>query len=206
MKSLFIAVGLVPLMSLSGLAHAQPMPGPAAPQIEAARDVPYEAGPIKLAVDATDNDRRIFSVHQILPVSAAGPLTLFYPAWLPGNHAPRGPIEQLAGLMITADGQPVAWTRDPVNVFAFHVTVPAGAKALDIRFQFLSPTDRSMTSAPAAFSAAARAAIASVADGSRARMRRAVCRLVDSMRQILSAAGKVGPASRREGAHRRTVA
>ena len=120
------------------------MPGPAAPQIEAARDVRYEAGPIKLAVDATDNDRRIFSVHQILPVSAAGPLTLFYPAWLPGNHAPRGPIEQLAGLMITADGQPVAWTRDPVNVYAFHVTVPAGAKALDIRFQFLSPTDRSM--------------------------------------------------------------
>ena len=144
MKSLFVAVALVPLMSLSGLAHAQPMPGPAAPQIEAARDVPYEAGPIKLAVDATDNDRRIFSVHQILPVSAAGPLTLFYPAWLPGNHAPRGPIEQLAGLMITAGGQPVAWTRDPVNVFAFHVTVPAGAKALDIRFQFLSPTDRSM--------------------------------------------------------------
>ncbi len=144
MKSLFVAVALVPLMSLSGLAHAQPMPGPAAPQIEAARDVPYEAGPIKLAVDATDNDRRIFSVHQILPVSAAGPLTLFYPAWLPGNHAPRGPIEQLAGLMITADGQPVAWTRDPVNVYAFHVTVPAGAKALDIRFQFLSPTDRSM--------------------------------------------------------------
>lgn len=144
MKSLFVAVALVPLMSLSGLAHAQPMPGPAAPQIAAARDVPYEAGPIKLAVDATDNDRRIFSVHQILPVSAAGPLTLLYPAWLPGTHAPRGPIEQLAGLMITADGQPVAWTRDPANVYAFHVKVPAGAKALDIRFQFLSPTDRSM--------------------------------------------------------------
>ncbi len=143
-KSLFVAVALAPLLSLSGPVLAQPMPGPAAPQIEAARDVPYEAGPIKLAVDATDNDRRIFTVHQILPVSAPGPLTLLYPAWLPGTHAPRGPIEQLAGLMITADGQPVAWTRDPVNVYAFHVTVPAGAKALDIRFQFLSPTDRSM--------------------------------------------------------------
>lgn len=144
MKSLFAVVALVPLLSLSAPALAQPMPGPAAPQIEAARDVPYAAGPIKLAVDATDNDRRIFSVHQILPVSASGPMTLFYPAWLPGNHAPRGPIEQLAGLMITADGQPVAWARDPVNVYAFHVTVPEGAKALDIRFQFLSPTDRSM--------------------------------------------------------------
>jgi len=143
-KSLFAAVAIVPLLSLSVLAHAQPMPGPAAPQIEAARDVPYAAGPIKLAVDATDNDRRIFTVQETLPVSAAGPLTLFYPAWLPGAHAPRGPIEQLAGLMITADGQPVAWTRDPVNVYAFHVTVPAGAKALDIRFQFLSPTDKSM--------------------------------------------------------------
>lgn len=144
MKSLFAAVALAALLRLSGPALAQPMPGPAAPQIEAARDVPYEAGPIKLAVDATDNDRRIFTVHETLPVSAAGPLTLFYPAWLPGNHAPRGPIEQLASLMITADGQPVAWTRDPVNVYGFHVIVPAGAKALDIRFQFLSPTDRSM--------------------------------------------------------------
>jgi len=143
-KSLFAAVALAALISLSGLSHAQPMPGPAVPQIEAARDVPYEAGPIKLAVDATDNDRRIFSVQETLPVSAAGPLTLFYSAWLPGNHAPRGPIEQLASLMITADGQSVAWTRDPVNVYAFHVTVPEGAKALDIRFQFLSPTDRSM--------------------------------------------------------------
>ncbi|MCX8498910.1 MAG: peptidase M61, partial [Caulobacteraceae bacterium] len=59
-------------------------------------------------------------------------------------HAPRGAIEQLASLMITADGQPVAWTRDPVNIYAFHITVPTGAKALDIRFQFLSPTDKSM--------------------------------------------------------------
>jgi len=143
-KSLFAAVALAALLSPAGPVLAQPMPGPEAPQIEAARDVPYEAGPIKLAVDATDNDRRIFTVHETLPVSAAGPLTLFYPAWLPGNHAPRGPIEQLASLMITADGQPVVWTRDPVNVYGFHVTVPAGAKALDIRFQFLSPTDRSM--------------------------------------------------------------
>ena len=144
MKSLFAAVALVPLLSLSGPALAKPMPAAPTAEIEAARDVPYAAGPIKLAVDATDNDRRIFTVQETLPVSTAGPLTLFYPAWLPGNHAPRGAIEQLASLMITADGQPVAWTRDPVNIYAFHITVPAGAKALDIRFQFLSPTDRSM--------------------------------------------------------------
>ncbi len=144
MKSLFAAVALVPLLSLSGPALAKPMPAAPAPEIEAARDVPYAAGSIKLAVDATDNDRRIFTVQETLPVSEAGPLTLFYPAWLPGNHAPRGAIEQLAGLMITAGGQSVAWTRDPVDIYAFHVTVPAGAKALDIRFQFLSPTDKSM--------------------------------------------------------------
>ena len=136
-KSLFAAVALVPLLSLSGPALAKPMPAAPTAEIEAARDVPYAAGPIKLAVDATDNDRRIFTVQETLPVSTAGPLTLFYPAWLPGNHAPRGAIEQLASLMITADGQPVAWTRDPVNIYAFHITVPAGAKALDIRFQFL---------------------------------------------------------------------
>lgn len=144
MKSLFAAVAIYSLIGLSGTALAKPMPADPAPVIEAARDVPYTAGPITLRVDATDNDRRIFNVHETLPVSAAGPLTLYYPAWLPGNHAPRGPIEQLAGLMITANGEPVSWTRDPANVYAFHVTVPAGAKALDIQFQFLSPTDRSM--------------------------------------------------------------
>ena len=67
-------------------------------------------------------------------------MTLLFPKWLPGNHAPRGEISKLAGLVITANGKELTWKRDEIDVFAFHIDVPEGAKALDVRFDFLSPT------------------------------------------------------------------
>jgi predicted metalloprotease with PDZ domain len=102
-------------------------------------DQPYP-GTIVLNVDATDLTQQIFKVRMTIPVQA-GPLTLLYPQWLPGNHGPSGPLRQLAGLKLTAGGKPVAWTRDPVDVFAFHLTVPAGATTLDAEYQYLSPLD-----------------------------------------------------------------
>ena len=112
---------------------------------DAAADVPALTdavfpGEIALSVDATDTARGIFRIHETIPVSAPGPVTLLYPKWIPGNHAPSGPIDKLAGLTITANGQPVRWRRDPVDVFAFHVDAPAGAASLDVRFQFVSAT------------------------------------------------------------------
>ncbi|HJT99515.1 MAG TPA: peptidase M61 [Rhodanobacteraceae bacterium] len=104
-------------------------------------DVDYP-GTLKLAVDATDLDHRVFRVHEEIPV-AAGPQVLLYPQWLPGNHGPRGPVDKLAGLTIAANGKPVAWSRDSSDVYAFHVDVPQGASTLDIEFQFLSPQDSS---------------------------------------------------------------
>jgi predicted metalloprotease with PDZ domain len=65
---------------------------------------------------------------------------LLYPKWLPGTHAPEGPLDRLAGIKITASGAPVSWTRDPVDVYAFHVHPAAGVKSLDIDFDYLSPT------------------------------------------------------------------
>ncbi len=127
------------LASTPALAQVvQPQPAPAAPLIPAPEDRPYP-GVIRLAVDATDLPHAIFSVHESLPVSGPGPVTLLFPQWLPGNHAPSGPIDKLAGLMIAANGRPVEWTRDPVSVYAFHVDAPAGAKTLELDFQFLSP-------------------------------------------------------------------
>ena len=67
-------------------------------------------------------------------------MTLFFPEWLPGNHGPVGPIAQLAGIEITANSQRVPWVRDTLHPFAYHVVVPAGATALDITLQHLSPT------------------------------------------------------------------
>jgi len=107
--------------------------------IPAVGDQPYP-GTIVLNVDATDLSQQIFRVRMSIPVQA-GPLTLLYPQWLPGNHGPSGPLTQLAGLKLTANGKPVAWTRDLVNVFAFHIDIPAGATTLEAEYQYLSPLD-----------------------------------------------------------------
>ncbi|MES2056989.1 MAG: M61 family metallopeptidase [Pseudomonadota bacterium] len=119
--------------------NSKPQPVPYIDTIPAARDIAYP-GTITLNVDATDTRRGIFTVKEVIPVSQAGPMVLLYPKWLPGAHSPRGEIEKLAGLTITANGKPVPWKRDPVDVFAFHIDVPKGAKTLDIDLKFLSAT------------------------------------------------------------------
>ncbi|HXE78464.1 MAG TPA: M61 family peptidase, partial [Rhodanobacter sp.] len=101
------------------------------------QDVPYQ-GTLQVTVDATDVARRIFQVREVVPAQP-GPLTLLYPAWLPGHHSPVGPIDKVAGLVITANGQTLPWKRDPLNVNAFHVEVSQGASSVNVAFQFLSP-------------------------------------------------------------------
>src|SRR3546814_8284033 len=80
---------------------------------------------MQLRVDATDVARGIFHVRQTIPVAKAGTLTLLYPEWLPGKHAPRGAIAEVAGFKASAGGQPLVWTRQPTDVYAFDVDVPA---------------------------------------------------------------------------------
>ncbi|HEY9554528.1 MAG TPA: peptidase M61 [Allosphingosinicella sp.] len=131
-------------LSTSAIAQtppAEPVPLAIDERIPAARDIPYP-GTISIDVDATDTARAIFRVKQTIPVAAAGPLTLLYPEWLPGNHAPRGPIASIAGLKVSADGKPIAWRRDPANVYAFHIDVSEGVGAIDVEFQHLSPTEK----------------------------------------------------------------
>ncbi|WP_395944041.1 M61 family metallopeptidase [Brevundimonas sp.] len=120
----------------STYAPALPAPQPAIP---APRDVAYP-GVIQLDVDATNLAQHIFDVTETIPVSQSGPLTLFFPEWLPGNHGPVGPVAQLAGVEITANGQRVEWVRDTLSPFAYHLTVPAGATELVVKLQHLSPT------------------------------------------------------------------
>ena len=127
------------LLLCAGPTLAQPQPLPFESTIPAARDVPYP-GTMKLVVDATDLDRRIMTVKQTIPVAGPGPMVLLYPEWLPGKHAPRGELEKVAGLKITAGGKTLVWRRDPVEVFALHVDVPAGAREVELEFQFLSAT------------------------------------------------------------------
>jgi predicted metalloprotease with PDZ domain len=70
-------------------------------------------------------------------------MTLLYPQWLPGHHSPGGPISMLSGLIIHAGKQRIEWTRDPVEVFAFHIDVPQGTKTIEADLQFDSPVTSS---------------------------------------------------------------
>jgi predicted metalloprotease with PDZ domain len=99
-----------------------------------------QSGPIRLDVDATGAPRRIFRAHLTIPVSA-GPRTLLYPEWIPGEHAPTGPITNLTGLVLTAGGKRIPWRRDDVDMYAFHCDVPPGATTLDVSLDFLSAAD-----------------------------------------------------------------
>ena len=87
-------------------------------------------GPIVLHVDLTDAPRHILHAHEMIPVSA-GPLELEYPKWIPGDHRPTGPIDNLAGLFIRADGKELPWRRDEVDMYGVHLTVPNGVSSLD---------------------------------------------------------------------------
>ncbi|HEX7886715.1 MAG TPA: peptidase M61 [Phenylobacterium sp.] len=141
MKSaLFVfAAALCAASPLAAQTSEGPQPLAIPTQVAAPRDVAYP-GTLKLEVDATDIERRIFRVRQTIPLAGPGPITLLYPEWVPGGHAPRNALFNVAGLAIKANGQAVSWTRDPVEVFAFHVTPPAGAASLEVEFQYLSPT------------------------------------------------------------------
>jgi predicted metalloprotease with PDZ domain len=89
-------------------------------------------------------DRRIVSVHEEVPVSGGKEIILMYPRWLPGTHAPEGTIQSLAGLVFTAGGARLPWVRDTVDVFAFHVPVPAGVDRVAVDFTYLSPVSHAV--------------------------------------------------------------
>lgn len=140
MKSLLLATAAALLGTPAFAQYAPPpQPLPLPTPVEAPRDVAYP-GTLRLSVDATDLERRIFRVRETIPVLGSGPMTILYPQWVPGGHTPRNPLYSVAGLKIRAGGQTVAWMRDPVEVFAFHVTPPAGATSLEVEFEVLSPT------------------------------------------------------------------
>lgn len=95
--------------------------------------------PVSLYVDATDIGRKLFHSELAIPVRP-GPLTLVYPKWIPGYHAPVGPLNNMVRLKMSGNGRPVEWKRDRVDMFAFHVVVPAGVTKLNIAMDVVAPT------------------------------------------------------------------
>lgn len=98
-----------------------------------------QSGPITIHVDAREAARRIFHSRLTIPVSP-GPLTLYYPKWLPGNHRPTGPINNVVGLHFTAGGKEINWRRDDVDMYAFNVDVPKGASTIEAAFDYVTPS------------------------------------------------------------------
>lgn len=120
---LFVATMTLPLQALAG----------------------YAGGRIDLAVAVTKPGQHVFYVTEKIPVTP-GPLTLYYPKWIPGEHGPNGPIGNVAGLFFKADGKALAWRRDPVDMFTFHLDVPQGVSTLTVDFELLpSRGDISLT-------------------------------------------------------------
>ncbi len=112
-------VALLAVVAFAAAAKAEPQPPP-----------------IRLEVDATHAPQKILHAKLQMPVHP-GPLTLYYPEWIPGEHMPDGPITDLAGLEFTANGQKLPWRRDLVDMFAFHLDIPPDTNTLDIDLDFL---------------------------------------------------------------------
>ncbi len=96
--------------------------------------------PVELNVDASDAPRRLFHARMTMAVTP-GTLKLQYPKWIPGEHAPTGPIADLAGLRVTAGAKTLPWRRDPVDMYTIAVDVPAGISKIEVAFDLISPPD-----------------------------------------------------------------
>ena len=97
-----------------------------------------DRGVVHVDVDLTEAPRRILHAHLRMPV-VPGPLSLYYPKWIPGEHAPNGPITDMAGLKLEAGDKTLTWRRDPADMFAFRCQVPDGASELKVALDFLEP-------------------------------------------------------------------
>ncbi len=93
-----------------------------------------QRAPILITADLSDAPRKLYHAEMDIPVKA-GPLTLTTPKWIPGNHRPTGPVDDITGVVFTAIGpggrsQPLPWRRDDADLYQFHITVPPGVTTL----------------------------------------------------------------------------
>ena len=82
------------------------------------------SGTIRVVLDATEAPKKIFHSRMQIPVRG-GAMTLVYPKWIPGEHGPTGPITDTVNVTFEANGKAIPWTRDSVEMYAYHLNVPA---------------------------------------------------------------------------------
>ena len=129
---LFTKTALALLLGAAFSAHAgQTIPAPA--------DQPYP-GTIVMKVDASNTAQNFYRIQQTIPAKP-GKMTLLFPQWVTAQHGPTGALNQFAGFKVSANGKTLSWRRDNVNVYAFHIEVPSGAKTIEVEYQHLAPTE-----------------------------------------------------------------
>ncbi|MGH8201713.1 MAG: M61 family peptidase [Steroidobacteraceae bacterium] len=140
-RALPLVAASLPLLGL-----CVPQPSPADEPNANAQPYATQANPETLVLDARDAGRGLMTATMQIPVKA-GEFTFVYPKWVPGEHGPTGPIADVAEIKVSAGGQTLAWRRDLVDMYAFHVDVPRGVRSLDVQFTVLmnSPGDTMAT-------------------------------------------------------------
>ena len=93
------------------------------------QEAPAQQAPIRITADLTDAPRKLYHAEIDLPVKP-GPLTLITPQWIPGTHMPAGPASDITGVVFSANGSTLPWRRDDVDLYEFHLTVPAGVSSI----------------------------------------------------------------------------
>ena len=101
-----------------------------------ANGAPALGGPMTVEVDATDAPHGRIHTHVVVPAHA-GELALVYPKWIPGEHGPTGPINDVVNLHVHAGGKELAWRRDSEDMHQVRVTVPEGSAKVEIDFEML---------------------------------------------------------------------
>ncbi len=95
------------------------------------------APPLAVEVDATEISRALLHAKIEIP-AAPGELAVWYPKWIPGVHAPAGPVQNIAGLRFeTTKGEVLVWKRDDEELNRFLVTVPAGADRVIAKLDYI---------------------------------------------------------------------
>ena len=89
------------------------------------------AAPVILDVDARDVSRRILRARLSFPASP-GPFTLVYPKWIPGEHAPSGPINDIVEINLRVGGKTIPWQRDAEDMYEIRCDLPPGTKSLEV--------------------------------------------------------------------------
>ncbi len=139
---------LLPLAGIGLLLFTLSVSRPAAAGEPNANAVSYatKGNPETIVLDARDVSRGLMTSNMGIPVRP-GPFTFVYPKWIPGWHTPLGPLASVSELEVSANGQPLTWRRDEVDMYAFHVDVPRGVQTLDVQFTVLVNSPRPVATA-----------------------------------------------------------